>query len=65
MLNLSLSAFVGESDATGKRRIVTTILKDDFLEITFAMHADDAEKWAARLMEFAQEARGKSVIVPS
>ena len=61
---LNMQVMIGENN-DGKRRIVTSIFKDEVLEVSFALHADEAEEWAKKLLEIAQEVRGRAVILPS
>ena len=65
MKGLTMEVSVSENQQTGKRRILTSIFKDEVLEVTFALDAEAAEKWAGKLLEMLQEVRGKQVIVPS
>lgn len=65
MKGLTMQVTIGEHQDSGKRRIVTSIFKDECLEVSFALDAMQAEEWAKKLLELAQEVRGKQVIIPS
>lgn len=60
-----VQAFVTEHSESGKRRIAVEAIKDEFLQVTFYLHAEQAEELAKTLLELAQTARGKEIIIPS
>lgn len=53
-----------EDKGTEKKRILVTVLKDEYLEIAFAVDASEAVALAGSLTELAREARGKQIILP-
>ena len=56
---------IAEDVRTGKKRILFSIYKDDLVDMQRVFSADECESLAGKLVEIAQELRGKQVIIPS
>jgi hypothetical protein len=54
---LEMAAEIVVNQDTGKRRICTHIYRDESLDLTFILSAEEAEQWAARMMFMARECR--------
>jgi hypothetical protein len=54
---LELTAQIVVNQDTGKRRIQTTLYRDETLDLSFIMTAGEAEQWGAKLMLLAEECR--------
>ena len=57
---LQMGAEIAVNEDTGKRRILTHIYKDEVLDVTFILTANEAEQWGAKLMYLAEETRKKN-----
>lgn len=57
---LNIQAQVVISEKTGKRRILTNLIRDESLEVNFVLSAEEAEQWGAKLMFLAKECRKKN-----
>ena len=56
---------IAEDTRTGKKRILFCIYKDDLVDVQRVFTAEECESLAGKLLEVAQELRGKQVIIPS
>lgn len=64
MSSLLLTAQLIENRDTEKKRISLAIMRDEVLEITLVLNADEAQGLANALAELARQARGKQIILP-
>lgn len=63
--NIQVQVQTAVNQNTGKRRLMIDIVRDEWMQVTFFLHADKAEEFARALLEIAQEVRGRNVIIPS
>jgi hypothetical protein len=54
---LEMTAEIVTNEETGKRRILTTLYRDENLELRFILPANDAEQWAAKMLYLAAQFR--------
>lgn len=59
---LEMAAEIVVNQDTGKRRVCTHIYRDENLDLTFILTANEAEQWGAKLMFLANECRKKEPI---
>ena len=53
-----------QSGESGKFRVLVTVHKDEWLDLSFVLNADSASQLSLSLAEIARQARGKSIILP-
>jgi hypothetical protein len=54
-----MTAEVVTNEDTGKRRILTRLFRDEHIDISFVLDANQAEQWAAKMMFLAKQLRTK------
>jgi hypothetical protein len=53
-----------EHEGSGKNRVAMSIIRDEMLEITLILTADECNRLSIGLAEYSRQARGKSIILP-
>jgi hypothetical protein len=53
-----------QSEESGKFRVLLSIIKDEWLELSCILTADQARDLGNSLEEMSRQARGKSIILP-
>jgi hypothetical protein len=53
-----------QSEESGKHRVLVTVHKDDWLDLSFVLNAEQASQLSLTLAEIARQARGRSIILP-
>jgi hypothetical protein len=60
----TLTVQLVQSEETAKFRVLLSVIKDEWLEISAVLTADKAEDLGKMLIEISRQARGKSIILP-
>jgi hypothetical protein len=60
----TISVQLIERTDSKKLRIMISVLKDEWAEISFVLTADQADSLAENLTAIAREARGKAIVIP-
>jgi hypothetical protein len=60
----TLTTQLVQAEESGKFRILHSIIKDEWLEVSVVLTADQAEQLGKDLIEKSRLARGKSIILP-